>query len=808
MTNRYFIITLLLFAVNQFSGTNALAAAILKTVNRSDESARLQLYLHFDQIPGFHISTNGRRVDLELSNTNPAEPLASPSIDDKMIKTVKMVGKTTMTLSFYFRYPPQKVTTESSKETGILILDILLGNQLSASRPEISSKLQGLKAVKQAQSDTLNPVNVSPFAKNWRSFFTQYETPLEIFPSPKLHLPPFPLAAALPPQTVAEQWLPEEILTQVKDGKWTQACMLLREQVAKQPEEQVKERLVLTYAEALVRAGEYRDPYYLLQRIMLQYPDALISNLAHFLLIYLQAERGDYINAYYELQGLLKTIGDTPFTGSFNLLLAELAMMSGHLAETEKLLADETVTRNESLKHLRLLRQADLLSVKHQKAKALTAYFDLIGQTPLVNSDPMSLARFADALYAAQRYPEAAKHYQRLGDLLNNQPGLELALFRLAMCQLHIPATEKKARIDLQQIQNAFTGTQGAVRALIKQTDLDYTANKIAALEAETIYGKYAVEAESVTLREEAAFKQALVNALAGDGEASVNQCMELLRGFQSGNLRTEATALLIQQLPGVIKRLVKNEEYVKALVLAKKNKAIFFRGWLDTNLLYDIARAYDKLGMADQSAQAYQYLFEVSPESDKEKVFLPLIQALSASGHYAQVEEYADRYQLLYPKGNDFPAIFALKIRALYASGQLEKTRKLLTSQSGPRIQELELIKGRIFFENKEWQKVIDTLSQTGVQESLAQNSLLLPLAESYFQTGKNDQAAMLFQRIMKQKEGSEQAQYRLAQIAAKKDDKQQALNLFKELAEKGKDPLWIKLAREEAAILELEKR
>ena len=131
MTNRHFIITLLLFAVNQFSGTNALAAAILKTVNRSDESARLQLSLHFDQIPGFHISTNGRRVDLEFSDTNPAEPLASPAIDDKMIKMVKMVGKTAMTLSFYFRYPPQKVSTESSKETGMLILDILLGNQLS-----------------------------------------------------------------------------------------------------------------------------------------------------------------------------------------------------------------------------------------------------------------------------------------------------------------------------------------------------------------------------------------------------------------------------------------------------------------------------------------------------------------------------------------------------------------------------------------------------------------------------------------------------------------------------------------------------
>ena len=807
MINRFFIITLLLLAVNEFSGTRVLASAVLKSVNRSDESARIQLYLHFDQLPGFNLSTNGRRIDLELANTVPDDALAAPATDNKMIKMISKVEKSTTTISFYFRYPPQKVTTESNKDTGLLMLDILLGNQLSTSHPELSSKLQGVTVVKRTASDPVNPVSASMFAKNWRSFFAEYESPVIILPSPKLHLPPFPLAAILPPQTATENWLPAETQALAKEGKWPQVHRLLREQVTKQAEEPLKERLVLTYAEALIRAGEYREPYFLLQRFMIQYPDSLQADLAHFLLIYQQAARGDHINAFYELDGLLKKIGDTSLSGSFTLLMAELAIMANRPAEAEKFLSDPTVSHNESLKFSRLLRQADLLSVTQQKAKALTAYLELTSQSPLVASDPMSLALFSDALYAAHRYPDAAKQYQILSELLNNQPGQDLALFRLAMSQLRVPAMAKKALIQLQQIQNAFTETQGGVRALLKQTDLDFLANKIPAHQAESVYGKYAQEAELVVLREESAFKQALVNRLSGESEASVNQCMQLLRTFQSGSLRAETTALLIQQLPGVIRQLVKNHEYVKALVLAKQNKNLFVRGWLDTALLHDLARAYSKLGMADQTAQTYQYLFEVSGESDKEKLYLPLLEALSATSRFMQVEEYADRYLLRYPKGGDFPAVFALKVRALYASGQAEKALALMTAESSPKVRELEFLKGRLFFEKKEWQKTIDTLTQPGMQESLAQQAMLLPLAESYFQTGKDDLAAPYFQQMVARKTGSDQAQFRLAQIALKKNA-QQALNLFKELAEKGTDPLWIKLAREEAAILEMRNR
>lgn len=222
MNHRFIIITLLVVAVKSFSGTDALAAAILKTVDRHDEAGRMQLFLHFDQLPGYNLTTSGRKIEIALANTTAADTLTPPASDAKMIKMVSQVDGATTTLSFYFRYPPQRVNAESNKTTGILMLDILLGNQLSVSYPELSSKLQGVSVVKRVQPDNLNPVNNAAFAKNWRLFFTQYESPLDLQPAPKLHLPPFPLAAFLPPQTALDRWLPDEILAQTKEEKWPQ----------------------------------------------------------------------------------------------------------------------------------------------------------------------------------------------------------------------------------------------------------------------------------------------------------------------------------------------------------------------------------------------------------------------------------------------------------------------------------------------------------------------------------------------------------------------------------------------------------
>ena len=807
MINRILII-ILLFAVNQFSSGTARAAVLLKTINRSDESTHLQLSLQFDRLPAFTTTTIGRRVDIELQDTDLAENMVSPTVDDRLIKIVSNQQKAKAILSFYFRYPPQKVTPENNKDTAMVTLDILLGNPLSTTAPELPVK-PGAAAGSQTPADSINPITASLYAKHWISFFSEYESQVEIAAPPTLFLPPFPLAAAIHPHEAGNAWLPVEIATLANDNKWTQVSQLLRNQVAGQPSEQLQELFLLTYAEALIRAGEYKEPYILLQRIILQYPDSLMASLAQFLLIYQQASRGDHTSAYYELGALFKKIEkDTPFTPHFSILLAELALLAGRPADAETFLNRDDVVRDDQLKNIRRLRKADLFYGKNEKAKALTAYQDLAGQTPLLDSDPMSLAHFCDALYGNKRFQEAAKKYRLLSDLLNNKPLQDLALFRLAMSQLQSPITEKKAGVDLQQIQNSFSGTPGGIRALLKQTDLEYISKRTSAVKAEAVYRKIADKGDTVMLREEASFKQALVNALAGEHQASVAQCMEILREFQSGKLRTEVKALLIEQLPGVIKQLVHEKEYIKALVLAKQNKAFFSRGWLNTSLLNDLAGVYSKLGLTDQTAQTYQYLFEISSDADKEKIYLPLLQGLLAAGQDSQVEEYADRYLLRYPKGNDAPAIFLIKIRTLYENGHLDKAIKLLQSETRHTTPQLEFLKARIFFESKQWQNVINTLNKPELKNLMTKNNALFLLAESYFQTGQDALAAQEFRQVVEQGEGTEQVQFRLAQVASKNSSTVYALNLFKELAEKGKDPLWTKLAREEVAILQLQQK
>jgi hypothetical protein len=807
MAFRLVIFSLLLLAVNLFSGTDSWADSILQSISRSDETTSLQLYFRFNTLPDSTLSTNGRRIDLELKATILGKDVALPQIDDRLIKIVPRELSSKTVLSIYFRYPPQKITTSRLQETGVILLDILLGNQLSTSYPELSTRLQGVNVISRSSSDSINPVNLSEYAKNWVSFFTGHELPVTITPPPRLHLPPFPLAAAMPPQIALEQWLPAETRQLAQEGKWSQICLLLREEVNRPLKEQFKERLVLTYAEALLRAGEYREPYFLLQRIMIHYPESPLAGLAHLLFLYQQASRGTYIDTYYEILPLIdKLKANSSIADDLHMLKAEMAIMAHQSEEAEKLLSDPVFSGNSALTPLRLQRLADLQYTRGEYAKALTGYLELNGASERIHSDAMSLAYYCDSLYRAKRYQEAAQEYMRLGDLLNNRPYQDLALYRLAMCQLHMRATEKKARIDLEQILDAFPQTEGGVRALIKSTDIDYIAKKITPEDALAVYTHFANEGKSIHLREKCLFKMALVNHLSAEPETSIRQCMQLLREYQYGKLRTEAMALLIQQLPGVINQLVRDEEYVKALVLAKQNRKFFVRGWLKPALLYDLARAYARLDMVDQAAQTYQYIFEISDNAEKEKIYLPMLQTLLAAGRYLRVEEYADRYLLRYPKGKDAPAISLLKAHALYRSGHLEQALKLLIADDAPKAPPFQLLKGRIYSENRQWQQVIDTLDRPELRKQVEENRLLLPLAEALFQTGRNEKAQSLFRQLAEKEIENGQALFRLAQIESRLGNQQQALKLFRELAEKGTDPLWKKMAREEASILEIQ--
>ena len=804
MTRHSLIIALLLWTVNLFSGAPVLAASSLKSINRTDESAYMQFFLHFDKLPVSTTTTSGRRVDLVLEKTAIDASVESPEVDSRMIKMTRTQKDGNTVLSFYFRYPPQKVTLKEAKETGMLLVDVLLGNPVAAQYPELAAQLRGVTVLNRAQTDSLHPRNASAFAKDWKKAFTAYEGMVVIDPQPNLLLPPFPLAAALQPPLPQEQWLTADLLAAAKENKWNQISRMARQLLAEQPDEQLKERILLTYAEALVRAGEYEEPYALLQRIALEYPDTLMADLANLLFLHLQAVRGDAFSASYDLDNLAPRLAGTPFTAHIDILSAELALASGRINEAEKALNREAAIRDDSLRLLRSMRQADVLAAKKEPAKALAQYEETARQAPVIDRDPLSLANFANLLYAAKRFEEAARKYQLLADLLDNEQLKGLALFRLALCQLPAQATARKARIELMQILDAFPRGEAGMRARMKLTDLDYADGKMKPETALAVYAELAGEGPTVALREEAWFKQALVQALAGHQSESVQLLVDMLRLFQSGSLRVEATSLLIEQLPTVLKQLVAAKEYVQALVLAKQNRELFARGWLAPGLLFDLAKAYNQLGLVEQAAQTYQYLFEVSADGDREAIYLPLIQALFASGQHVQVEEYADRYSLRYPKGGDSQAVFYYKVQSLYASGQLDKALSLLHSEDASRTTGVDILKARIFFDQKQWPQVIEVLEQPALGEQVAAGDLSLILAESYFQTARDDKARPLFARLAEKDEGSEQARFRLAQIELRGNNRAQALKLYKQLAEMGTDSPWTRLAREEVALLQ----
>lgn len=804
MIARCLIIATLVLAVNLFSGTAAWAGSVLTGISRTDEPARVQLYLRFDQLPGYTAATRGRRIDLTLADTVLADSLVLPSADDRLIRlTHRREGDTTV-LSLYFRYPPQKMNLTGKQETATLLLDIFTGNPLSARYPELVAQLRGVSVVERTPSDVLDPRVASRYHSDWLQVFHHHETALTIQAPPRLLLPPFPLAAALKPPLDADTWLPDEIRALAAGDQWNQMQRPLRQLLAGQAAERRKERLLLTWAEAMVRAGNFQEARPLLERIAIEYTGTPLADLAAFLGAFVQAVRGEHQQSFHELKTLTEKLAvSTPFAGSLSMLLAELALAGNRPGEAAQLLGGVAVVRDDTLAPLRQLRAADLLAVR-QSDTALAAYRELAGRLRLIDTDPMSLAHFAGLLYAAGAYAAAAERYQQLADQLASDQLKGLALFRQAMSRLHLTATDTTLRLDFLQVQEAFASTEGGVRARMKHTDLEYAAGRLPPGEAAATYGELARTAPVVALRQEAAFKLALVTARMGDHAASVDQLMTLLREFRSGELRTEAAALLLEQLPGLLGDLVERREYLRALVLASQNRTFFARGWLDSALLLDMARAYAELGLTAEAAQTYQYLYEVSTEADQERIHLPLVQALFAAGEYLQAEEYADRYLVRHPGGSDTAAMVLFKVRALYESGQLDRALAVLTARETARTTELDLVRARIHHDRRQWPEVIELLSRPELAGQLDDDTTLL-LAEALFQEKADDRARVLFVDLAALPGVSDQAWFRLAQLELRRDNAAAALNLFRKLAEEGKDPLWTRLAREEAAILQL---
>lgn len=772
----------------------------------TEEASKMQIFLRFSESPSHTLKKLGKRIDLILNDTVPSSDFKPLDGNDKMIKMISKTYRDHMRISIYFRYPPQNVGLRQSRETSSLMLDILLGNPFSALYPDLSARLHGLTVLNRNEVDFTNPLHAAPYGDNWRLFIEKYESPVTIRPKQRFSLPPFPLAAGITPRIAVDQWLPDEIMTLSTAHEWSRAAQALKDQLEVEASEENRNRLLLTYAESLVRNDLYQEPHKLLQQISFTYPDTQLDTYARLLFIYVTAVHEDPYLASIKLNSYIQQFKTTnPLMPYLNIFQAELALATGRIEEAADILKHDNLAYIGPATLLRLLRQADTYFEKGDQVKALVAYTRLEEKSEEVNRHPASLARYGDTLYTHGRYRKAAEKYKKLVDLLNDIGLQPLAMFRLAMSRLH--SGEKWAGVAplFSRIENTFPGTEGAFRAGLKQTDIHFLAGRDRENRAAQEYGKLGTVANTTDLREEAMVKQAMVNALAGRHKRSVEQAMNILREFRHGNHTVEARALIVSQLSGVLKTLITEKKYVAALVLAKKNRFFFARGWLDVDLLYDLAQAYVQLGVYDRAVRAYLYILEVSTGEEREKVYGPLLRALYNSEQYALIEDYADRYFFRYGDSPGAPEIFLLRIKALQKDGKSKVAASLLDEPDRFSSPEIERTAARIYFELQRWDKVVALLDSKEKLADWTGGERDYMLAEALFQSGEYLGARPLFIRLQEEKPYIELAMFRLAEIDMKTGDPASALKQFQKLTEKGKDPRWIKMAKEEISILRL---
>ncbi|GAB6192682.1 tetratricopeptide repeat protein [Desulfocastanea catecholica] len=772
-------------------------ASELIKVSRRDRKDIVQFYFSFDVPPEFTSIRSERRIDLEFFKTTSAPSVSLGSPDKDIVKILPRPTEDKFILSLFFRYRPQghKLTRSSD---GKVVFEVLLGNEYSTSYQDLADRLKGLTVLETAPLDGLNPYLQSPYAKDWISFFSRYESPVTIDIPVKFSYPPFPLISLLPPGGEANlQFLTAEMVDLARLNLWHDLAGKLLRSIQNSQDVEAKKLLALTYGEVLSRNGNFADAYKQLSLLKEQYSDELLGTYAKYLLIHLGSAHQDPYLAESNYKLLESSISNSlPLAPYFLLSQIETALATANYARLNHLLLREDVAFPQQVAEIVHIRQADYWYAIHQPIKAKAAY-QLQAGSQVLQTMPYSLAGSCHMYYDLQQFAEAATCYNTLSTLVSDEPLLGLIDYRKIMSQLN--TGEQTSLIDeLCRIEKNFPGTEAGYRAALKKNDLLFLQDPTWGLEAIAHYAAIAQKADSRPLREEALFKQALVHALVDEKPKSVQLLQQYLREFLTGDVRISAQALLIDLLPGEIKRLVDTQEYIQALVLAKQNKNFFQNKWIDNTYLVDIAEAYNRIGIYDEAQKLYLYLIEIMPVDQREDLFLPMIRATFAHGNYSLVDDYAAQYTYTYPDGRYTDEVLFFRLQSLVADERLGDALQLLPEPLPENVAVYELATA-LFFRTDNYEKCLAVAKKLAdIKNPLSQKEQYM-LAESLCRTGLFAEAEQAFMAISKDSDFYQQSLYRLAELARREKNEKKALSLFEKLVETEENSPWKQYAERE---------
>ncbi len=786
------ILTILILLISQPVN----AKTDLLKIRRAGDNDSVQVYFTFNELPSYSQTQKAKRIDIVFETyLTISNEIVFPT-DDKIVKFLTQVKEGKTILTFFLRYEPQQVKL-AVPQKNTLVLDILLGNQFSKAYPDLSARLEGVTIVTQKGEDYANPYISSPYANNWRSFFSKYEPLVSTFVPFTFTTPPFPIINLLPDaKENASSTLNEEFFILAKQDRWEDMIPLLLDLIKKASDPSIKKHLALTFGEILLRAGNFSGAFKQLYLLKNKYKHDPVGILAEYLLIRLRAEYEDPFIADVKYRNLEEHIDeDLPIAPYFYLSQIETSLATNQLDRSKEIIAKDNVAFPGETEILKELRQTDYWYASGDYIKAYVGY-QLLADKKLLEKHPYSLNGYCDTLYRQKKFQQSSDCFQKLSSVVDDKNQLSIIAFKKAMAELHYKNAREQYAV-FSTIEDTYPGTVAAFRAAIKKTDIHYLSQpswqKTSAKHYQALFEK----AANREIAEEAALKEAIVYALLDNKTKSIDLLIEFLRNFRKGKLKSTAQALLIEILPAEIEKLISEENYIQALILAKKNRTLFQKNWVDINLLSFLAKAYHELSIYDEAKKLYIYLLKTSNPQLKEQYYLSLISIYYTQGQYGLVEDYAAQYNYNYPDGIDRDEIFLYRLKSLMANDQNRLAINLISTSTLPDILAFREIAAQLYYSENMFDQVIETLSPYFENEQILSMESKFILAESNFQTKNFGEAERFFNIVKDENVFFDQSRYRLAIMEKNKGQEQKALKLFVEIVEKGNDPLWQKLAR-----------
>ena len=757
--------TLLLVITPISEGTGAQ----LNRISGTETTSSIQIHTYFDELPVYRQRLTDRRFDLTLFNTTAGQGLQLPEPNDVITKTLVVQEQDETLLSFFFRYPPQNLSISTDRQD-TLIIDLIPGNRFTANYRELHSNI-GLVSQVSTKTETIaNPLTFSLYAEDWQSFIEQFDKTFFLDPPPKLFFPSFPLTSLLPNEDFSPRVGSLRPLEELNQNNWFESLRIIQRNLKSINTEGERKYYAIAHADVLFRLGNIEAARNQFKLLGESYSTDDAGDLAVYAEALIEAQDHDYYTARTKLQKLLMRLNEThPLLPYVHFALAETALATKQYLQMEKLLEMQDVPA--SLKDIVQLRTADLYFATGEISEAFQIYDSFYGSS-LMDGRPYSINGYCTILFNQQSYQESSACFQDLASLLIEDHKAAQAHFLAALSKTRTDSFNDDYSLLFTPIVRRYPDTSSALKAKLKLADSCYFQRLDCAENVENKYRSIADQAKAREITMEALFKEAIVYHLAGNNLTSIELLQQILRNFQSGDLRDQAQTLLLQLLPAELQRLLDEGQDVEAIALAQQNRSLFEKGWLADSLLYQIGLGFERLDMYPEALQLFLYLKKRQRYSDEETLHFSSIRASHALGDHFLVEDLASEYFIRYPEGKYLLDTLFYRIDCRYSVGKIDEALTILPERL-PERNDFRFLAATLFFHKSDYARTADILFPSYESGSAdLSDDLLYVLAESLYELGKFRQSAVLFNSLVSIDAYQQIARYRIVQLASYLDE------------------------------------